>query len=203
VRLSHVQAALLLALGLQHKDVADCERELGLPQSQLLAQFNKSVRKLVARLKEIETEQARKEVQSEQEAQAKAIKAKSTSAAGASASAAAAAPSSSSKSLTPLTRSLESELSGAGDAAVSALKKKQRAMLDGINLAQYAITASDEAFEGAGVQPSGTLSVAASAAKKEAHREYLKNKADGSQKRTGISGGHTDAQGSAKKKKKH
>jgi N-acetyltransferase 10 len=205
VRLSHVQAALLLALGLQHKDVADCERELGLPQSQLLAQFNKSVRKLVARLKEIETEQARKEVQSEQEAQAKAaIKAKSASAAGASASAAAAAaPSSSSKSLTPLARSLESELSGAGDAAVSALKKKQRAMLDGINLAQYAITASDEAFEGAGVQPSGTLSVAASAAKKEAHREYLKNKADGAQKRTGISGGHTDAQGSAKKKKKH
>ncbi|XP_067937796.1 RNA cytidine acetyltransferase-like [Watersipora subatra] len=45
IRLSVVQQALLLGLGLQHKLVEDLEKELGLPASQLLGLFNKLVRK--------------------------------------------------------------------------------------------------------------------------------------------------------------
>jgi len=66
VKLSYTQAAILLALGLQHKDVGDVERELGPPQSQILAQFNKSVCKVVQRLKEIEHDAIKKEVEVEQ-----------------------------------------------------------------------------------------------------------------------------------------
>ena len=43
--LSPVQAAILLGLGLQHKSVEGLQGELGLPVSQLLALFNKLVRR--------------------------------------------------------------------------------------------------------------------------------------------------------------
>ena len=196
VKLSHTQAAILLALGLQHKDASDLERELGLPQSQVLAQFNKAVRRLVAYLKEVEHQAARMEVEQEQAAaSASASKSKAASLP------AAAAPASTSKSKQhqPLNQSLESELSAGGADALSEMKRKQRALLDGMNLEQYAIGGSDEQWEAtlaSGAGAGGTVSLASSAAKKEAHREYLKNKADGAQKR--ASGG---AQPAAKKKK--
>ena len=44
--LSFVQAAILLVLGLQQRDVSDAEAALGLPSAQVLALFNKAVRKL-------------------------------------------------------------------------------------------------------------------------------------------------------------
>jgi len=48
VRLTGVQASILLAVGLQRKSLDDLERELGLPVSQLLAMFVKIVRKVAA-----------------------------------------------------------------------------------------------------------------------------------------------------------
>jgi len=46
VKLSVIQQALLLGLGLQHKVVEDLEKELDLPATQLLGLFNKVARKL-------------------------------------------------------------------------------------------------------------------------------------------------------------
>jgi N-acetyltransferase 10 len=46
VRLSGVQQSILLAIGLQRKDLSDLEKELGVPSSQLLAMFVKVVRKI-------------------------------------------------------------------------------------------------------------------------------------------------------------
>ena len=53
VHLSAVQLAILVGLGLQHKTVDDLVQELELPSSQLLALFNRSVRKLSAVLRGI------------------------------------------------------------------------------------------------------------------------------------------------------
>nr|KAG5689469.1 hypothetical protein BaRGS_021016 [Batillaria attramentaria] len=53
VHLSAVQNAVLLALGLQHKTVDDIEKELELPASQVLALFNRIIRKLIQHLNEI------------------------------------------------------------------------------------------------------------------------------------------------------
>merc|ERR1719436_138555 len=53
VHLSAVQLAILVGLGLQHKTVDDLVKELELPSSQLLALFNRSVRKLSALLRGI------------------------------------------------------------------------------------------------------------------------------------------------------
>jgi N-acetyltransferase 10 len=45
-RLSSVQAALLCGMGLQNKSVDDLTAELGLPINQVLAMFNKAVKKM-------------------------------------------------------------------------------------------------------------------------------------------------------------
>lgn len=51
LHLSAVQLAILTGLGLQHKTVEQLEKELELPASQLLALFNRSVRKLCSVLR--------------------------------------------------------------------------------------------------------------------------------------------------------
>jgi len=185
IKLSYTQAAILLALGLQHKPVLEVERELGLPSQQILAQFNKSIRKIAQRMKEVEVEAVKKEVEMESGAGA---------AAGASASSSAVATpaKSSSSSNRPLNQSLSSELESSGNAALKSLKRKhQQSMLDGLgNLEQYVITAPDEQFEGAlsvasksNMTSGSSLSLPASEKKKEMHREYLKNKVDSVQKK--------------------
>lgn len=45
-KLSSLQGALLCAIGLQNKTVDDVTKEIGLPPNQILAMFNKSIRKL-------------------------------------------------------------------------------------------------------------------------------------------------------------
>jgi N-acetyltransferase 10 len=45
-RLSSVQSALLCGLGLQHKNIDDLSSELNLPTNQVLAMFNKAVKKI-------------------------------------------------------------------------------------------------------------------------------------------------------------
>ncbi|XP_076450186.1 RNA cytidine acetyltransferase-like [Babylonia areolata] len=54
VHLSAVQNAVLLALGLQRKSVDSLTKELDLPATQLLALFNKSVRKMVTFVREVQ-----------------------------------------------------------------------------------------------------------------------------------------------------
>lgn len=47
IELTVVQMALLAGIGLQHKTIEQLESELRLPQSQLLALFNKSIKKII------------------------------------------------------------------------------------------------------------------------------------------------------------
>jgi N-acetyltransferase 10 len=54
ISLSPAQAAILMSLGLQHKTVSALEKELGLPSNQILALFNKVIRKFSALLRNLE-----------------------------------------------------------------------------------------------------------------------------------------------------
>ena len=47
VDLTAMQMALLAGVGLQHKTIDQLESELNLPQSQLLALFNKTIKKII------------------------------------------------------------------------------------------------------------------------------------------------------------
>eukprot|EP00596_Hydrurales_sp_CCMP1899_P009732 CAMPEP_0119043946 /NCGR_PEP_ID=MMETSP1177-20130426/27152_1 /TAXON_ID=2985 /ORGANISM="Ochromonas sp, Strain CCMP1899" /LENGTH=1122 /DNA_ID=CAMNT_0007013131 /DNA_START=32 /DNA_END=3400 /DNA_ORIENTATION=- len=53
MRLSYLQVAILLATGLQHRDVDSISAELDLPVNQVLAFFNKTIRKIALYLREM------------------------------------------------------------------------------------------------------------------------------------------------------
>lgn len=61
-RVSYSQAAILMGLGLQHKTVDQVVEELNIPANQVLALFNKTIRKLYSCLNEIYEKQAQKDL---------------------------------------------------------------------------------------------------------------------------------------------
>ena len=63
VNLSRLQMAVLICLGLQHKNVDDLATEFRLPSTQVLALFNKAVRKLVTAMNKIQEQEVRKQAQ--------------------------------------------------------------------------------------------------------------------------------------------
>lgn len=62
LRFSFLQIAILLATGLQHRDVDQIAKELDIPVSQVLAFFNKTIRKIATYLRELVEKQVSKEV---------------------------------------------------------------------------------------------------------------------------------------------
>jgi N-acetyltransferase 10 len=134
VRLSAVQSAILLALGLQRKTVEEVEvssqdsleditptlsqTELQLPVSQILALFVKVVRKIAKRLVDV------------QKAAISAELPDPSATAESRVGVDAATP----NTWKPVETTLEDELNEAGDEATAALREKQRAMIDSLDL---------------------------------------------------------------------
>lgn len=52
--LSYTQCSLLMAIGLQHKSVTDVEKEMNLASNQVLALFNRSIRKIATFMRALE-----------------------------------------------------------------------------------------------------------------------------------------------------
>ncbi|KAJ7784801.1 helicase-domain-containing protein [Mycena olivaceomarginata] len=109
VKLSAVQSAILLGLGLQRKSIEEIETELSLPVSQTLALFSKVIRKITKRLVErgISPSLPR-------------------------------APRPS-RPAAPIAVPLEEELDEAGAGELSREKQRQREMIDSLDLKKYAI----------------------------------------------------------------
>ena len=126
VRLSAVQSSILLALGLQRKTIEEVEAELSLPVSQALALFVKVVKKISRRLLDVQKEaisatipdRRRADATTEAEEGAGGKKGADRDA----------------NAFRPLETSLEEELEEAGDEAARALREKQRAMIDALDL---------------------------------------------------------------------
>jgi N-acetyltransferase 10 len=68
--MSRLQAALLSGVGLQHRDVDSVVEELGVPETQALALFNKALRKMVSHMKRLQEAEAEEEQKEEEEAAA-------------------------------------------------------------------------------------------------------------------------------------
>ncbi|GJJ13493.1 hypothetical protein Clacol_007747 [Clathrus columnatus] len=121
IKLSAVQSAILLALGLQRKTVEEAETELQLPVSQVLALFAKSLRKINTRLDELRKAAMSAElpplpqpdVEKEKEADG-------------------------ATSWKPLQQDLDEELAEAGNEE----QKRLREMIDSLDLSKYAINDS-------------------------------------------------------------
>ena len=131
--LSHVQAAILLAIGLQHQSVDEVAAALDLPASQLLALFNKAVRKMVGVLRALQEATEGEALPRQQEADAAG------------------------SSLVAVDEPLAAELDRGAARSLKTLAaeqaQKQAAWLseveDGSELARYAIKGSEEEWQAA------------------------------------------------------
>lgn len=130
VSMTGVQSSILLSIGLQKKSIDHVERELGLPNSQLLAMFVKIVRKVSAHFRRLlegavvetlaqPTLPAAEEEGDEEET----------------------------KRYAPLTTTLDDELREGGNAVNAELKEKQRALIDALPLDKYEIETGGVGWE--------------------------------------------------------
>ena len=115
VKLSVVQSSILLALGLQRKTVEGVEKELQLPVSQVLAMFVKVMRKITKHLIGIQKEAISAQLPASGRATANVGNPDLEDWRG-------------------VAHSIEEELDEAGDEETRALREKQRAMIDALDL---------------------------------------------------------------------
>jgi N-acetyltransferase 10 len=123
VRLTGVQSSILLAVGLQRKDLSSVESELSLPSSQLLAMFIKIMRKMSSHLGSLVTGAIEAELPHREDI-------------GVSVEDASAAHDDQvvDERFVPLEMRLEDELEEGGDEAIKALREKQRELINALPL---------------------------------------------------------------------
>ena len=136
--MSYAQAAILLVLGLQQRELQDVEKELGLPTSQVLALFNKAMRRLHGCLHTAEEARAKASLPQPSAAAVNAV-----------------------ERLAPHPVSMEDTLR---EGASGVLRQQQEALLKSLNVEQYAIRGEEGDWEAAlggadGAPRTGVLSV--------------------------------------------
>uniref|UniRef100_A0A6T6YLF8 RNA cytidine acetyltransferase n=1 Tax=Amorphochlora amoebiformis TaxID=1561963 RepID=A0A6T6YLF8_9EUKA len=178
VSLSHAQAAILMGIGLQRKGVKEMQEQLSLESNQILALFNKSMRKISKHLRGLEEIMAAKEMKSSMSAGIQGSE-------------------DAKKSMQPVRVELSKELKNGAQKALSDLRSKQMSMLESIDLKQYAIKGTEKDWEEATKKSDGVpakVSVKSDAPAREKKPGGKKKK----MKRTPKSSG-----GRAKKMAKH
>lgn len=122
VNLSSVQSAILLAIGLQHKDMDVISKELNLPSNQSMAMFAKIVRKFSTYFREVLSKLIEDtmpvfedEAVKEMDGHAEHV------------------------DYDAVEQQLQDDLQEAGDEAVKELREKQRELINAINLDKYTI----------------------------------------------------------------
>jgi len=124
IKLTGIQSSILLAVGLQHKDLSAIEHELSLPSSQLLAMFIKIMRKMSTHFSalvsgQIEAGMLQRGIGVSREDASGALDDEMVD-----------------TRFVPLETGLEEELEEGGDEALRALKEKQRELIDALPLDQ-------------------------------------------------------------------
>ncbi|KAG0708460.1 GNAT acetyltransferase 2-domain-containing protein [Suillus ampliporus] len=122
VKLSAVQASILLGLGLQRKTIEEVEGELSLPVSQALALFVKVIRKITKHLVDIQKALIGADIPLAPPTGISRV-----------------GDGGESTQWKPVEANVEDELNEAGDEATKALREKQRDMIDSLDLSKYAI----------------------------------------------------------------
>ncbi|KAI0052738.1 DUF699-domain-containing protein [Auriscalpium vulgare] len=122
IRLSAIQSSILLGMGLQRKSIEEIETELQLPVSQALALFVKLIRKISTKLLEIQKAAISATIPHTVSADVGDGAQRSIEVA-------------SERGI----KDMETELNRAGHEVTTAMKEKQRAMIDALDLSRYAI----------------------------------------------------------------
>lgn len=127
VSLSSIQAAILLGIGLQKKDIDTVSNELNLPVSQTLAMFAKIVRKVTNAFRTLLTNAIDAEMPALKDNAVDDMDGVETE-----------------DRFVPLEQSLEDDLQQAGSEVMNELKTKQRELIDSLDLTKYAISQDSE-----------------------------------------------------------
>ncbi|KAJ4372191.1 N-acetyltransferase 10 [Neocucurbitaria cava] len=135
VKLSGIQTAILLAIGLQRKEFADIEKEMGLHSSQLMAMFVKIIRKAATAFRSI-VEGAVEETMPE------AMQTEENGVDGE-------ADESTQQRFKPLEKDLEEELKEGGDEILAEERERARSLIDALPLHKYEIGAGAADWEDA------------------------------------------------------
>lgn len=122
VKLSAVQASIMLGLGLQRKTIEEVEGELSLPVSHALALFVKVIRKITKHLVDIQKVSIGADIPLAPPTAISRV-----------------VDGGESTQWKPVETNVEDELNEAGDEATKALREKQREMIDSLDLSKYAI----------------------------------------------------------------
>ncbi|CCH60546.1 hypothetical protein TBLA_0D00360 [Henningerozyma blattae CBS 6284] len=128
VKLSSVQSAILLAIGLQRKNIDDIAKELNLPVNQTIAMFAKTMRKFSTYLRSVLSksyEAAMPILKDEKVAEMDGDEQKIYNA-------------------TETMNKIEDELEDAGTEAIKAMREKQKELINSLKLDKYAIKGDDE-----------------------------------------------------------
>lgn len=144
LKLSGVQSCILLSLGLQRKVADDIEKELNLPNQQILAMLVKIVRKVATHLREVQerafevdlpaSDKLVKRHEDEDE------KSDEESAA---------------QRFQPLQQTLEDDLEEGADEATAMIREKQKDLINSLELHKYAIEGDENDWKGAEKQVQG------------------------------------------------
>ncbi|KAG1068587.1 hypothetical protein G6F42_026360 [Rhizopus arrhizus] len=129
IKLSGVQSAILLGIGLQRKSIDQLQSELSLASNQVLALFVKIIRKMSQYFAKVEAK-AYEETVPALKPSKKADGNKRDAA--------------DDEAWKPLKEELEADLEKAGDEVMDELKSKQRELIDSLDLTKYAIGGKDE-----------------------------------------------------------
>ncbi|KAK9313007.1 GNAT acetyltransferase 2-domain-containing protein [Lipomyces starkeyi] len=172
VRLSAIQATILLGIGLQKKDVTALEKELNLPSNQVLAMFAKSVRKISSFVRSV-LERA-VEATLFDDSSKRVVEKKNEDDV--------VAPAEEDEEIingdlvsgfTPLSQRLEDDLADAGAQVLDELKEKQKELINALDLSQYAIDTDPAEWEISNrlkgrieIEGKGVISVKSTKAKK-------------------------------------
>ncbi|CEG39118.1 n-acetyltransferase 10 [Plasmopara halstedii] len=122
--LSYLQRAILVSLGLQHQSVDTIQQELNVPSNQLLALFNKAVRKFLGQVEKLMEEQLEAEAVSSNKIAQVAVQA---------------------QAMIPTETSLDEEMREGAQAETA----KQQQLLGSLNLMKYAVRGDEADWDAA------------------------------------------------------
>lgn len=131
VKLSSVQSAILLAIGLQRKSIDDITKELNLASNQTIAMFSKIMRKFSVYFRQVLSESIEQQLPELKDDNLADMDGKDVSGFNAA----------------EAFDQMEEDLEEAGSEAVKAMKEKQKELINSLNLDKYAIEENNEEWE--------------------------------------------------------
>lgn len=131
VKLSSVQSAILLAIGLQHKSIDDITKELNLPSNQTIAMFSKIMRKFSVYFRNLLSETIEQQLPEQQDDELADMNGEDIT----------------TYDAAQAFDQMEEDLEEAGSEAIKAMKEKQKELINSLNLNKYAIDENNEEWE--------------------------------------------------------